>query len=322
MRAAYRDRYVPLQDLRIAEVEVPVPKSGEILVRVCATTINRTDCAVATGKPAIMRLFLGLLRPRNPVLGTDFAGIVEEVGPSVSTFSVGDYVWGFNDEGIQSQAEYMVVSCNEAVSPMPKDVGFAESVCGLEAAHYAYNFMTKVDPQPGQRALINGASGGIGSALLQFLKHTGLTVTAVCNTKNIALIKQLGADRVYDYEREDFTHDEQKYDFVLDSVGKSTFGKCKHLLTDQGVYISSELGPYMQNPLLAIVSRFRSGKRVVFPIPVKIRRSMDFVKQLMEEKHFAPVIDREYSMDDLVVAYQYVASGQKTGNVVLRIHDS
>ncbi len=321
MQAAFRDRYCPPENLIVEEIPVPEPLADQILIRVRATTVNRTDCAVLTGKPFIMRFFVGLLRPKSPVPGTDFAGVIEAVGSSVTGFKTGDRVFGFNDQGLASQAEYMVIAERAPLAKVPEGVDYARAAASLEAAHYAYNFLTKLNITKGQNALVNGASGGIGSAMVQLAKHFGLTVTAVCDTKNVQLARKLGAAHVIDYLKEDFTLVDEKFDFVLDAVGKSTFGKCKHLLKERGIYLSSEPGPRGQNLFLPLSTALFSRKKVKFPIPADIPRSIRFVSQLLSSGEFDPVIDRRYLLNQAAEAYQYVNSGQKTGNVILQISD-
>jgi NADPH:quinone reductase-like Zn-dependent oxidoreductase len=317
MKAAIRKKYGPPETLKVETIDKPVPKENEVLIRVYATTVNRTDCAVLTGKPWIMRLFTGLFQPKNPTPGTDFAGIVVAIGKNVSQFQVNDKVWGFNDEGLGSQAEYMCLSTEAAVSRMPENSTFEQAAASLEGAHYAYNFINKINIQPGQKILVNGATGAIGSALVQMLKYLGAHVTATCSTPYLTRIQALGTDRIIDYTRQDFTKDTNQYDLVLDAVGKSTFSQCKGLLREKGVYISSELGPWVQNPLLALTTPLLGGKKVIFPVPSNIKGSMAFIHDLIEKGKFQPLIDRNYPLEDIAAAYQYVASGQKIGNVVI-----
>lgn len=319
MRAAIRRKYVQYRSLKVETVAKPKPKSDEVLIKVYATTTNRTDCAIVTGKPYIMRLFTGLFTPSSPIPGTDFVGVIEEMGKDVSAFNIGDKVWGFKDEGLSSQAEYMTYQASKNIDTLPEGISYEDAVASLEGAHYAYNFIKKLKVKKGDKVLLNGATGAIGSASLQILKYLGAEVTAVCNTKNMERIKSLGADEIYDYEKEDFTKVDMVYDYVCDAVGKSSFGKCKHLMKNGGVYVSSELGAYWQNILFALWTPLFSKKKVCFPIPSDIKASMGFMKKLLEEGKFKPLIDRTYPLDEIADAYEYVASGQKTGNVIIRM---
>lgn len=317
MKAAIRSQYGGPEVLSVREVEKPVPKANEILVKVRATTVNRTDCGVLTGKPFIFRFFIGgLIKPKALITGTDFAGDVEAVGANVSAFKAGDKVWGFNDNGLPSHAEYLALSAEQAILPVPEGISYEQAAASAEAAHYAYNFLNKVPLNPGQRALVNGGTGAIGSAAIQFLKFRGIHVTAVCGTEHLAVVQSLGADQVVDYQRTDFTQTEARYDFVFDAVGKSTFFKCQRLLKEGGVYLSSELGPYAQNLFLPLAAPFMKRK-VIFPIPSNIKESMAFTSGLLEGGQFRPLIDRRYPIEDIRAAFEYVASGQKIGNVLI-----
>ena len=213
----------------------------------------------------------------------------------------------------------MTLREDKSIMTMPEKVGFEEAAASSEGAHYALNFINKVKFEAGHKVLVNGATGAIGSAVVQFLKYFEVEVTATCGTQNIELVRSLGADRVIDYTQEDFTKDSERYDFVFDAVGKSTFGECRPLLKEGGVYVSSELGPKAQNLFLALITPMRGGKKVIFPFPSNIKRSLQFIKDLMEKGRFRPVIDRTYPLEEIVEAYIYVASGQKTGNVVIKM---
>jgi NADPH:quinone reductase-like Zn-dependent oxidoreductase len=304
--------------IEVVEGERPTPQGDEMLVRVHAATVNRSDCAVLLAQPFFMRVLTGLRRPKRDDLGSDFAGEVEAVGPDVTRFAVGDRVWGFNDMGLGSHAECLVIRETEAVARMPGGVSDEDAAASIEGAFYAYNFVNKVDVDARSRVLVNGATGAIGSALVQLCKNAGATVTAVGNTKNLDLLRSLGADAVIDYETTDFTQCGQTFDFIFDAVGKSTFGRCRPLLAPHGVYISSELGPGWQNPFLALVTSLLGGRRVGFPFPQDVHGFLGLMKGWLEAGRFRPVIDRRYALDDIREAYAYVASGQKTGNVVLR----
>ena len=317
MKAAIRRRYGSIDSIELQDLEKPVPGDKQVLIKIGASTVNRTDCAILTGKPYIMRLFTGILKPKLPITGTDFAGIIIETGKNAKSFKSGDRVFGFNDLGLSSHAEYMVLSEDAPMALMPANFTFEQAAASMEGAHYAVNFLNKVNLKEGSSVLLNGATGAIGSALLQMLKDAHVYVTAVCSTKDMPLIKSLGADKIFDYMREDFTKDGESYDFVFDAVGKSTFAKCRPLLKQGGVYISSEPGPMGQNPLLALITKVSGNKKVIFPVPSDIKSSIRFIKKLLEKDSFRPLIDRQYPLSQIREAYRYAASGEKVGNVVI-----
>ena len=317
MKASIRRRYGSPDQIKIENIEKPIPKDNEVLIKVHATTVNRTDCANLTAKPFLMRFFLGFFKPRKIIVGTDFAGEVITIGKNVKSFNIGDKVFGFIDIGSKSQAEYIATTVEELFL-IPEKIDYKEAAASLEGANYAYTFIHKVNIQSGQKILINGATGGIGSALLQFVRQYDVKITATCNTKNIKLIQSLGADKIYDYTKEDFTDNTDKYDFIFDAVGKSTFGKCKPLLKEKGIYISSELGPYSQNIFYPLLTSGLS-KKVIFPIPYSKQKTIPYICNLLEKGKFKPVIDREYSLEDISIAYEYVITGEKTGNVIINV---
>jgi NADPH:quinone reductase-like Zn-dependent oxidoreductase len=319
MLAITRKKYGPPTVLEVKDVEEPSPGKGELLVKVFATTINRTDCAALAGTPRVTRLITGWPRPRKVIMGTDLAGRVVAVGEGVKRFEVGDDIWGLNDVGFNSQASYTVISEKEALAKIPEGFSYHEAVSCAEGAHYAYNFINKVALSPGQKVMLNGATGAIGSAALQLLRHYGAQVVATATTPHLDLIKSLGAERVIDFNKADFTLDEEKFDYVFDTVGKSSFAACKRLLVEGGVYISSELGKGAENLYLPLITKIKGKKRVIFPIPANRQESIDLVHSLMKQGAFQAVIDREYSIDQAVEAYTYVSSGQKKGNVILRL---
>ncbi|MCG5052138.1 MAG: NAD(P)-dependent alcohol dehydrogenase [Myxococcales bacterium] len=319
MRAVYRTQYGPPEVLRIEERTPPTPRPGELLVKVRATTVNRTDCGSLWGKPFVFRFFTGLPRPRHTATGTDFAGDVVELGEGVSGFARGDRVFGFDDNVAGTHAEFVCFSTRKGVAKIPDGVPYEQAAASLEGAHYALNFMRKVTLGSGCRVLVNGATGAIGSAAVQLLKLRGAHVTAVCASPHVALVASLGADRVIDRTQEDFTQQDDLYDFVFDAVGKSTFGACKRILVARGVYISSELGPGGQNLAFALLSPLSRGKRVVFPLPLDIPGSVVHMQSLLALGKWKPLIDRVYPLEQIAEAFRYVASGQKIGNVVLKI---
>ncbi|MFK8055917.1 MAG: NAD(P)-dependent alcohol dehydrogenase [Saprospiraceae bacterium] len=319
MKAIVRKTYGGPEVIEILELDRPKPKTDEVLIRVKATTVNRTDQGVLTGMPKVFRLFIGLFKPKRVVLGTDFAGEVVALGNKVTNFDIGDRVWGFYDEGLQSQAEYMSFRQNDAIARIPEGVSFAEAVASAEGGHYVNSFLKSVALKPGDKVLVYGATGAIGSSAVQILKARGLYVTAVGGTPNMERVALLGADKNIDYLNEDFTQDDETYDFVLDAVGKSSFSICRKLLTPKGIYISSELGEGAENLYLPLLTKLKGGQRVIFAIPGKTRESILYMTQLLEKGTFKPMIDRHYAMADVAEAYTYMMSGQKLGNVILEI---
>lgn len=319
MKAWIADRYGAPDLLRMSEVERPQPKRGEVLVKVLAATVNRTDTCLLRGIPPFARLATGLLRPKNPILGGEFAGVIEELGEGVTTHQVGEGVYGMTTGSFGAHAEYLTIDPSTTLERIPKGLDFSQAAASIESAYYAYYFLNKLDLEPGQRVLVNGATGGIGSALVQMLRYHGLEITAVCRSEHFELVRSLGAERLIDYVGEDFTELEGGYDFVMDAVGKSSFGRCKPLLRPGGVYISSELGAKGQNLALALVGPLLGSKRVRFPLPLDCRASMLFVKGLIERGEFRAVIDRSYPFERMPDAYRYVEAGQKLGNVVIEM---
>jgi NADPH:quinone reductase-like Zn-dependent oxidoreductase len=319
MRAALQTRYGPPGVVRIAEVDRPTPGAHDLLVRVRATSVNRTDCGFRAGHPFFARVVTGLRRPRRPTLGNEFAGEVESTGSAVTSFRPGDRVFGYSGDAFGAHAECLVIPEDGPVATMPANATFEQAAVATEGAHYALSFIRAAQIRGGQDVLVNGATGGIGSAAVQILKSLGARVTAVCGTAHLAMVRDLGADRVIDYMTEDFTQDAQQYDVVLDTVGKSSFGRCKRILRPRGIYLSSELGPRFENPVLGLLTPLFRGRRVMFPIPKHDQAMVRYLGELMESGQFTPVIDRRYPLDEIVEAYRYVETGEKIGNVVITV---
>lgn len=319
MRAAVHSRYGPPGVVRITDVASPVARDDDVLVGVHATTVNRTDCAYRAAKPFFVRALTGLRRPKVNILGNEFSGVVEAVGSAVTSFEVGDRVFGYNEGPFGGHAEFLAIAADASIATVPASVTLEEAAAATEGSHYALAFLRWAKIDGGQDVLVNGATGAIGSAAVQLLKNVGAQVTAVCATAHMELVSGLGADRVIDYTVDDFTRDEQTYDAVLDTVGKSTFGRCRRLLKPGGVYLSSELGPFAQNPLLALVTPLFRGRKVRFPVPKDNQEIVRQLSDLMESGEFKPLIDRRYDLDQIVEAYEYVETGQKIGNVVIQV---
>lgn len=320
MKAAVHTGYGPPDVVRIAEIDKPAVGDHEVLIKVYVTTVNRTDCGFRAGKPFFVRFLSGLIKPRATVLGCEFAGAVEAVGRGVTSFEVGDDVFGINEWRFGAHAEYLSIPEDGSLATMPANVTYEEAAPSAEGSGYALSLIRKAKIRSGQDVLVNGATGAIGSAAVQLLKRLGAVVTATCATEHAELVRGLGADRVIDYTAEDFTKDEQTYDVVLDAVGKSSFGRCKRLLKPGGIYLSSDLGPVSQNPVLALITPLFGGKKVMFPIPPKYdQERVRHLKAMIEGGAFKPVIDRRYRLDQIVEAYRYVETGQKIGNVVIGV---
>jgi NADPH:quinone reductase-like Zn-dependent oxidoreductase len=319
MKAIVYTKYGPPEVAKLMEVAKPIPKNNEVLVKVYSSTVNRTDSGFRSAEYFISRFWSGLLHPKFQILGCEFAGIIEEIGQLVTTFKKGDKVFGYNDKTFGGHGEYLTIAENDAITILPNNLSFNESAPITEGAHYALNTIKASKVEKGQNVLVYGATGAIGSAAVQLLKHFETKVTAVCNTKNVELLKSLGADIVIDYQTQDFTNTKNKYHFIFDAVGKSSFGQCKPLLTEKGIYISTELGKNAENIFFALTTPILGGKKVLFPMPSINKTDVIFLKELVENGEYKPVIDSQYKLDQIVEAYQYVETGQKTGNVVIQV---
>ena len=319
MKAVVYTHYGPPEVLQIKEVEKPKPKKNEVLVRVHATTVNRTDTGFRDVEYFAVRVAGGFFKPRHQILGSEFSGVIESVGEEVKNFKSGDEVFGLKTYQFGAHAEYICVSENGSIALKPNNFSFEEAAAVCDGLMLAINYIRNMDFSKSPKVLINGASGSIGSAAVQLAKYYGAQVTAVCGTKNLDLIKSLGADFVIDYMTTDFTLTDKQFDYVLDSVGKSSFGRCKKILKQGGVYFSSELGSYWQNVWLPLFNPLLGGKKVKFPIPTDNQKDIIFFKQLIEDGHYKAVIDRIYTFDQIIEATKYVETHQKTGNVVVRV---
>ena len=317
MKAAVYERYGSPDVITVRDVAMPEPKDDELLIRVQATTVSRTDCGMLHGRPAIfVRPGAGLFRPKRKILGMDFAGIVEAGGSRVVSFKPGDRVFGLSPNQFGAHAEYLCVPETGPIARMPDDIDFDQAVV-CEGAWYASTYIDAFGLKGGERILIYGASGAIGIAAVQLAKFHGAEVTAVVATRHLALMESLGADRVIDYTHEDFTAIGETYNFVLDAVGKTTFFRCRKLLKPGGTFSATDLGPLWQNIALSGWSSITRGSRVVFPLPKASESAVTFLRNRMAAGEFRSVIDRRYSLDEIVDAYRYVETQQKTGIVVI-----
>lgn len=324
MRAALRRHYGGPDVIGFEDVPDPVPGAGDLLVRVHATTVNRTDCAYRSGKPWINRVVCGWPRPRTHVLGSEYAGIVEAIGSAVTSYAVGDAVFGFVDGRPGAHAELVAVPASGMVARVPDGWALTDAAPGMEAAHYAHAFLRGTGIAAGDRALVLGATGGIGSAAVQLLRSVGVETTAAADrlpADRPGLLADLGAS--HGFERSsagDLAGLGGDFDAVLDATGHSSFGRARQLLRPGGAFVSSDLGAGGQNLLLAAVGplpRALRRRHVRFPFPQEDAALAAHLAGLMATGDYRPLIDRTYDFEDLREAYAYVDTGRKIGNVVV-----
>ena len=320
MRAVVHDRYGPPEVLRIAEVPRPTPADDEVLVEVHASTVTRGDTmGVRSREYRFTRLFTGIRRPRRTIHGTEFAGRVVEAGAAVTELQPGDDVFGVKGG---ANAEYVVVAESGAIARTPTGLTPEEAAAVPEGALLALSCLRPAYPLQGKRVLVYGAAGSVGTGAVQLLAHHfEADVTAVCDTKDVEVVRSLGARKVLDRLREDFTKDGETYDVVFDAVGKHSFRRCRRSLRRGGIYVSMDLGFMYHVPLLALVTRVAGSRRATVGIGRYRKEDLLLVRELVEAGKYRPVIDRTYLLDEVVEATRYVETGQKTGNVVLRISE-
>ena len=317
MRAVVQERYGPPEEaLRVDEVERPVPRDDEVLVRVHATTVTRGDAMGVRFKDyRFVRLFTGIRRPRRTSIGTEFAGRVEELGSAVTEFDVGEEVFGVK---VGSNAEYVAVS--DVIAPKPAALSFEQAAAVPDGSLLALTCMRPGEPLQGKAVLVHGAAGSVGTAAVQLLvHHHGADVTAVCDTKDVEVVRSLGAREVIDRFRDDFTKNGETYDVIFDAVGKHSFRRCRRSLKPGGIYISMDVGFMYHVPLLALITKLGGRRRATLGIGRYRKEDLLLVKDLVDAGKYRPVIDRTYALDEIVEAVSYVEKGQKTGNVVLRV---
>jgi NADPH:quinone reductase-like Zn-dependent oxidoreductase len=324
VKAVVYDTYGPPEVLRIDDVPRPDPKEDEVLVKIHATTVNRLDVHTREANrrsglavSVLSRLVSGVRRPRQRILGTEFAGEVAAVGAAVTEFTVGDRVFGNTGLRFGTHAEFACVRESSRIAPMPVGATFEEAAPVSDGAFNALFCLRGADLQKGEKILVYGASGAIGTAGVQLAKYLGGDVTAVCSTKNLELVKSLGAERGIDYTKEDFTKNGEMYDVIFDAVGKHSFKRCKGSLKTGGRYAATD---GFRNLFLALWTPRFGDKKVVFQIPpVYAKQDLHLFKELIEAGKFRAVIDRRYPLEDVVEAARYVETEQKTGNVVLTV---
>lgn len=322
MKAAVNSTYGPPSIIKIKEVSKPKPKPNDVLVNVHFSSVNRTDSGFLRAKPFVTRFFTGITKPRYLTVGCEFSGVIEEVGSKVKKFKPGDRVFGFDDKDFGSYAEYKIIDENKMIETVPDKITLEQAAVSLEGAHYALFYIYKIPKTNKTKVFVNGATGAIGSAGVQLLKAEGCYVEASSTTKEIETIKKLGVDKVIDWETQNITKEASKCDVYFDAVGKSTFKNARKILKPGGIYMSSELGPYGQNPILALLNplqRIFTKRNISFPVPKTRPQEAQIIRKHLEMNTFRPLIDRMFRMKDIPEAFEYVESGQKVGNVLIKI---
>ncbi|MDP1719838.1 MAG: NAD(P)-dependent alcohol dehydrogenase [Candidatus Nanopelagicaceae bacterium] len=317
MRAVVFTKYGPPDVLRLEEVEQPIPKENEVLIKIHATTVNRTDCGLRGAEIFITRFFTGLLRPRHNILGMEFSGEIVGIGAAVTEFKVGDDVFGVT--GFGAHADFICLDEGAALAKKPAGMAFDEAAAVCDGAILALAGLRHADLRKGRSVLVYGASGSIGTAAVQLARYFDVDVTAVCNSKNLGLVRSLGADQVIDYMQEDFTKNGQTYDVIFDAVGKHSFRRCRRSLNSGGIYMETDPGFLWHVPLLILLTRWIGNKKVMLVLPKYTKANVLFLKELIEAGKYSAVIDRSYPLEDVVEATRYVETEEKTGNVVLTL---
>lgn len=321
MKAIVCTKYGSADVLQLKEVEKPTPKDNEVLVKVFASSVTAADSMMRQGTPFYGRFFIGLMKPKNPITGTGFAGVIEAVGKEVRLFKIDDSVFGETGVGFSTNAEYVCLPDEGVLVTLPNNMTFEEAAPICDGALTSLSFLKDIGKiQSGQRVLINGASGSLGSSAVQIAKYFGAEVTGVCSTTNLDMVKSLGSEVVIDYTKEDFTNSSQPYDIIFDTVGKSSFSRCKNSLTKNGVYLSPVLGL----PLLLqmIWTSLVGNKKAKFSATgirpaSELRVLLNELTKSIEAGKIRSVIDRCYPLEHVAEAHRYIDKGHKKGNVVI-----
>lgn len=325
MKAVEYIKYGPPEVLKIKEIEKPTPKGDEVLIKVHATTVTATDCIFRRGDSFFARLFTGVFKPKRTIPGDVLAGEVESVGKDVRSFKTGDQVFGTSAQGFGANAEYVALPETGTLAIKPANTNFGEAAAICDGGLTALPFVRDTgNIQAGQKVLINGASGGIGTFAVQLAKYFGAEVTGVCSTVNLELVKSLGADKVIDYTKEDFTDSGERYDIIFDTVGKISFSSSKKSLAKNGIFLEAAITPTLF-PALLWTSKFGGKKAKIAATglrpPAERAKDLIFLKELVESGKIKPVIDKHYPFEQIVEAHRYVDQGHKKGNVVITLED-
>lgn len=323
MKAIVCSGYGSPDVLQLEEIDKPRPAEDEVLIKVYAASVTAADCMMRRGSPSYARLFIGLMRPKNPVTGTGFAGVIEEVGRAVTQFKTGDLVFGETGVNFSANAEYLCLPEHGVLATMPTNMGFEQAAPLCDGALTSLSFLKDVGKiRCGQSVLVNGASGSLGSAAVQIAKYFGAIVTGVCSTANVEMVRSLGADQVIDYTKVDFTQQRETYDLIFDTVGKSSYRESKKALTSDGIYLSPVLRLSLLLHMLwtsKLASRRAKFSATGLRPASELRLLINELKVLFEAGKFKSIIDRRYPLEQAAKAHCYVDTGHKKGNVVLSI---
>jgi NADPH2:quinone reductase len=320
MKAIVYQRYGSPDVLEHAEIAKPSPKFNEVLIKVEASTVTSADCLMRRGNTFLSHILIGYKAPRKKyrILGTEFSGVIESIGSKVTAFKPGDEVYAFRGFGTGCYAEYKCMKENASIALKPENMSFSEAASSVDGATTALFFLKeKANVKNGQKVLINGASGSIGTFAVQLAKYFGAEVTAVCSTRNIEMVKSLGADKVIDYTKTDFTQTGDSYDLIFDTVSKSSFAECKKALKYGGSYIVTDMT--LKRVVLSLLTKFNKRRKLIFSMSINKKEGLKFIKSLIEDGHIKTYIDKHYSLKEISRAHEYVEEGHKRGNVVIEI---
>lgn len=323
MKAIEYKKYGSPDVLQLVDVEKPTPKDNEVLVKIHATTVTATECTFRQGEPFMARLFMGLFKPKIKILGEELAGEIEAIGKDVKIFKKGDQVFGTAGPGFGANAEYLCIPEDGVLAIKPNNSTYEEAAGSVDGFLTALPFLRDTARiRSEQKVLIYGASGSIGTAAVQIAKYFKTEVTGVCSTTNIELVKSLGADNVIDYTKEDFTKSDKTYDIIFDTVGKTSFSKCKGSLKQNGIFLESGIGMgVIPHVLLTSMLGHKKAKIAATGLrsPKERKKDLILLKELMEAGKVKPVIDRRYPLEQIAKAHAYVDKGHKKGNVVISV---
>jgi NADPH:quinone reductase-like Zn-dependent oxidoreductase len=320
LKAIIYTKFGPPDVLQLKELAKPVPGDNEVSIKIHASTVTSADCMMRRGDTFLSRILLGFINPkkRYQILGTEFSGVIEAAGNKVKKFKPGDEVYAFRGFGTGCYAQYKCMNENGSLAIKPGNMEFYEAASVVDGATTALFFLKeKANIQKNQKVLINGASGSIGTFAVQLAKYFGAEVTGVCSTKNTELVKSLGADKVVDYTKEDFEKTNDAYDIIFDTIGKSSFGRCKKSLKNRGKYVVTALS--LKVVIQSFLTSLGNKKRVIFGMSVNKTEALNFIRVLIEEGKLKTIIDRQFPLEDLPSAHEYVERGHKRGNVVITL---